>query len=164
MTPHLHDSLRANSPGRSGGWREKKESLPLRLWNLNSTFNSPVAPRRLSCQISVNQLEAETSAIVNKHWKHVPRVMASLLMSSPPISISHRLIHFPETKLQALLLFAAQPPERPEELARRLFTWRTRELPWRLKKWLCWEDFAIWMVIVLMSVLMSSSRDEFSLK
>ena len=41
----------------------------LRLWNLNSTSNLPVAPRRLSCQIFANQLKAETSAIVNKHWK-----------------------------------------------------------------------------------------------
>ena len=49
--------------------RKKKESLHLRLWNLNSTFNSPVAPRRLSCGISTNQREAETSANVNKHWK-----------------------------------------------------------------------------------------------
>ena len=40
-------SLRASSPGRSGGG----ESLQLRLWNLNSTSNSPVAPRRMSCQI-----------------------------------------------------------------------------------------------------------------
>ena len=46
-----------------------KESLQLRFWNLNSTSNSPVAPRRLSCQISTNQREAETSANVNKHWK-----------------------------------------------------------------------------------------------
>ena len=53
-----------------GLWGGKsKESLQLRLWNLNSTSNSPVAPRRLSCQISANQREAETSAIVNKHWK-----------------------------------------------------------------------------------------------
>ena len=29
--------------------------------------------------------------------KHVPTVMTSLLMSSPPISISHRLISFLET-------------------------------------------------------------------
>ena len=28
-----------------------------------------MAPRRLSCQISANQREAETSANVNKHWK-----------------------------------------------------------------------------------------------
>ena len=52
--------------GRGG---KRKESLQLRLWNLNSTSNSPVAPRRLSCQISANQREAETSAIANKHWK-----------------------------------------------------------------------------------------------
>jgi len=36
---------------------------------LNSTSNSPLAPRRLSCQISAIQREAETSANVNKHWK-----------------------------------------------------------------------------------------------
>ena len=52
--------------GRGG---KRKESLQLPLWNLNSTSNSPVAPRRLSCQIFANQREAETSAIVNKHWK-----------------------------------------------------------------------------------------------
>ena len=47
-----------------GKW---KESLQLGLRNLNSTSNSPVAPRRLSCQISTNQREAETSANVNKN-------------------------------------------------------------------------------------------------
>ena len=31
--------------------------------------NSPVAPRRLSCQISANQCKVETSANVNKYWK-----------------------------------------------------------------------------------------------
>ena len=44
-----------------------REKDGLRLWNLNSTSNSPVAPRRLSCQISANQSDAETSANVNKH-------------------------------------------------------------------------------------------------
>ena len=52
---------------RQGG--KRKEGLQLRLWNLNSTSNSPVAPRWLSCQISANHREAETSANVNKHWK-----------------------------------------------------------------------------------------------
>ena len=67
-------------------WRQGgkiKESLQLRLWNLNSTSNSPVVPRRMSCQISANQQKVET--------KKGPRVMTSLLMSYPPISISHRL-------------------------------------------------------------------------
>ena len=48
---------------RRGG--KRKETLELRLWNLNSTFSSPVARRRLSCQISANQREPETN--VNKH-------------------------------------------------------------------------------------------------
>ena len=52
--------------GRGG---KRKESSQLRLWDLNSTSNSPVAPRWLSCQIFANQREAETNAIVNKHWK-----------------------------------------------------------------------------------------------
>ena len=59
------------------------------LWNLNSTSNSPEAPRRLSCQISANQRDTETSANVKNHEKNVPKVMTSLLMSSPPISIRH---------------------------------------------------------------------------
>ena len=52
-------SLRASSPGRSGGGAGKGR----RVWNYDSTSNSPVA-RRLSCQRGV-----ETSANVNKHWK-----------------------------------------------------------------------------------------------
>ena len=53
-------------------WRrvgKRKESLQLHLWNFNSTSHSPLAPRRLSCQIFANQRESETSANVNKHWK-----------------------------------------------------------------------------------------------
>ena len=34
-----------------------------------NSYNSPVTRRRLSCQISTNQREAETSANVNKVWK-----------------------------------------------------------------------------------------------
>ena len=50
--------------------REKEGELArLRLWNLNSTSNCRVAPRRLSSQIFANQREAETSANVNKHCK-----------------------------------------------------------------------------------------------
>ena len=44
-------------------WRQGgkiKESLQLRLRNLNSTSNSPVAPRRMSCQIFANQQKVET--------------------------------------------------------------------------------------------------------
>ena len=72
-------------------WRwggKRRLSLQLRLWNLNSAFNSPLAPRRLSCQISVNQRKAGTSTNVNKHWKTRERSLLSL-----PISISHRISH-----------------------------------------------------------------------
>ena len=46
-----------------------KESLQIRLWNLNFTSNAPVAPRRLSCPISANQHEAKRSADVKKKKK-----------------------------------------------------------------------------------------------
>ena len=60
--------MRASSPGRFGGGAGKgiKESLQIRLSKLNSTSNAPVAPRQLSCPISANQREAETSANVKK--------------------------------------------------------------------------------------------------
>ena len=41
---------------------KRNESLQLRLWNLNSAPNSPMAPLRLSCQISANQRKVETNA------------------------------------------------------------------------------------------------------
>ena len=52
---------------RRGG--KRKESLQLRLWDLNSTSNCPVAPGRLSSEISGKQREAESSANLNKHCK-----------------------------------------------------------------------------------------------
>ena len=86
----IRHSLGASSPGCSGGrvGKRRTQSLQLHLWNLNSTSNYPVVPCWLSCQIYDNQREEETSANVEKY---VPRVMTSLLMSSPPISISHRI-------------------------------------------------------------------------
>ena len=50
------------------GW-EKEGELELRLWNLNSASNFPVAPQWLSCQISTNQHKVGTSMNVNRHWK-----------------------------------------------------------------------------------------------
>ena len=44
----VRDSLRASSPGALAAGGKRKESLQLRLWNLNSTSNFPVAPRRQS--------------------------------------------------------------------------------------------------------------------
>ena len=77
--------------------RKRKESLQLRLWNLNSISNSPVAPRQLSCQISANQSarsrnQRECKQTLKNTWKHATWVMTSLLKTSPRISISHRLL------------------------------------------------------------------------
>ena len=75
-------------------WRrsgKRKESLQLHLWNFDSSSNTPVAPRRLSCQIATNQRKGETSANINKHWKTRPKgndVITNV------ISAKHRLFRF----------------------------------------------------------------------
>ena len=107
--------------GRSDGGQERKESLQLRLWNLNSTFKSPVGSGRLSCQISANHREEETSSNVTNIERHVPRVMTSLLMSSPPISISHRkssmhIFNFHRRSCKLYFLFSPRRQSAPESL------------------------------------------------
>ena len=42
-------------------------------------------------QSALSGNEQECKQTLKNTWKHAPRVMKSLLMSSPPISISHRL-------------------------------------------------------------------------
>ena len=65
---------------RRGG--KRKESLQLRLWNLNSTCGSPWT------ELSYFRQSARSGN--ERECKHVPRVMMSSLMSSPSITISHR--------------------------------------------------------------------------
>ena len=88
---------------RRGG--KRKESLQLRLWNLNSSCGSS------STELSDFRQSARSGN--ERECKHVPRVMMSSLMSSPPISISHRLFHagiqIPEMSCKLSLLF---PPRR----------------------------------------------------
>ena len=62
-------NLWASSPGHFGSRarKGKRACMQLRLWNLYSTSNSPVAPLRPSCQISANQRIAEMSVNVHKH-------------------------------------------------------------------------------------------------
>ena len=65
--------------------------MQLLLWNVNSTSNSPLSPRRLRCQISANQREAETSEDVNKHSKTCAKGNDVITNVISAISISHRL-------------------------------------------------------------------------
>ena len=104
--------LRASSPGRSGGGAGKGK----RACNFatNSTSISPVAPSRLSCHISANQREAETSANVNKRWK----IRANHLRQS--CSISHLLfdadIQIPERQCKLSFLFPPHRQSAPKSL------------------------------------------------
>ena len=54
----------------AAGW-EKEGELTTTSLEFHSTSNSPVAPPRLSCQISANQHEAETSTNVKKTLKNM---------------------------------------------------------------------------------------------
>ena len=87
-------SPQASSPGYFGGGAGK--------WTIACNYISgiwflPPIPLWLPIDWAVRSLpismKAETSVkYVNKHIeKHVPKVMMSLLVSSPPISISHQL-------------------------------------------------------------------------
>ena len=80
-----------------------------------------MGPGRLSCQISANQREEETSSNVTNIERHVQRVMTSLLMSSPPISISHRkssmhIFNFHRRSCQLYFLFPPRRQSAPESL------------------------------------------------
>ena len=134
-------SLWRSSRDTLAAGREKEGELTttVHLWNLNSTSNSPEAPCRLSCQISNNQHKVDTSTNgkalvsafpkrvtnVNKHWKAHAKgndIITDVLMSSPPISVSHQFFQcrysgIPETELQALLPFPSRLLECPGELA-----------------------------------------------
>ena len=90
--------------------------MQLRLWNLNSTSNfKAVALRRLSCQISANQREAEMNWNVNKHRK--TRTMGNDVITKADISPSwhynslstvnvprQQLSNFPRVKMGILKL------------------------------------------------------------
>ena len=99
---------------RRGG--KRKESLQLRLWNLNSTCGSP------STELSYFRQSARSGN--ERECKHVPRVMMSSLMSSPSITISHRFFRCrysnSRDEWQALPPFPAPKQECPGELARKL--------------------------------------------
>ena len=116
-------SLRASSPGTLAARWEMEEELAtasLEL-NLNSTSNSPVVPRRLSCQISDNQHSAETRANVNKHWKirsNGNDVITNVISANQHIASTFSMQIFKFQRRNCKLSFLL--PERPGELARRL--------------------------------------------
>ena len=95
-------SLGASSPGRSGSGAGKgrRACNYISLWNLNSTSNSPVAPCRLSCQISANQRKVKTSVNVNKHLKPLAKgndVITNVIQSAFRINFFDADSQIPET-------------------------------------------------------------------
>ena len=103
-------SLRASSPGRSGGGAGKGR----RVCNYDSTSNSPVA-RRLSCQISANQRGVETSANVNKHWKTrgynlITKVISAIQLCFPG---NANLIQYHQSPIKEKGLERPRTPHRP---------------------------------------------------
>ena len=133
MTRHLHGSYYTASKLSGALWGrcgKRKESLQLRLWNLHSTSNSPVAPRRLSCQIFANQREAETNAIVNKHGKTCAKgngVITNVISANQPsFTSTYSFSRDVAASSPSFSRPAARAPQRA--CSRASFTWRTREL------------------------------------
>ena len=89
--------------------------------NLNSTSNSPVAPLRLSCQISANQREAETSANVNKHWKTRAKgndVITNVISANQHFAstFSMQIFKFQRRSCKLSFLFPPRRQSAPESL------------------------------------------------
>ena len=102
-------------------------ALQLCLWDLNSTSNSPVAPHRLSRQISANQWEAEMSASVNKHWKIHAKgicVIINIISANQHFTATFSICRCRYLNSRHVVArshpFPAPPPEHLGELARRL--------------------------------------------
>ena len=119
---------------RRGG--KRKESLQPRLWDLNSTSNSPVASSRLSCQFSGNQREAKTSANVTKHWKTRAKgndVITNVISANQHFAstISMQIFKFQRRSCKLSFLF----PSRPRELARRLTRGKLKFWTLHQKQW-----------------------------
>ena len=115
----LPASTRSGALWRRGG--KMKESLQLRLWNFNSTSNSPVAPRRLCCQISANRREAEPSANVNKHWKARAKgndVITNVISANQHVAstFSMQIFKFQRRSCKLSFLFPHRRQSNPESL------------------------------------------------
>ena len=91
------------------------------IWNLNSTSNSPVAPRRLSCQICANQYKAEMSANVNNTQKTRTKrndvitnvISANLHFTS---TFSMQIVKFQRRNSKLSFLFPHRLQKAPESL------------------------------------------------
>ena len=101
--------------------RNRNESLQLRLWNLNSPSNSPMAPHWLSCQISTNQHEVEMSVKVNKHWETPARgndVTTNVISTNQHFTwtFSMQIFKFRRRRCKLSFLFPPRHRNTPENL------------------------------------------------
>ena len=97
--------------------RKRKERLQLRLWDLKSTYNSPVTPRQLSCQISANQRKVEMSANVNKHWI-THDIITNVISTNQrfALTFSMQLFKFQRRSCKLSFLFPPRCQSDPESL------------------------------------------------
>ena len=100
--------------------REKEGELATTSLEYEFHLQFPVAPRRLSCQISDNQRKAERSAnvarIKTNIEKHVPRVMTSFDIITNVISANQNS----RDVVASSSSFSRPAVRAPGELARRL--------------------------------------------
>ena len=116
----LASSLRASSPGHSGGGAGKGK----RACNyVSGILIPPPITLRLpvDCQISANQREAETSANVNKHWKIRAKgndAITSVISAKQHFAslFSMQIIKFQRRSCKISFLFPPHRQSAPESL------------------------------------------------
>ena len=118
--------LQASSLGRSGGGARKGR----RACNYVSGIwiPSPIPPwLPVDWAVRFLPISAKRKRTLKNTWNHVPRVMTSLLKSSPPISISHRLFRCRYWNSREVVASSPSPSfSRPRELTSRLAFWFLR--------------------------------------
>ena len=109
-------------------WRQgskRKESLQLRLWNLNPSFNSPVDHCRLSCQISAYSAKGKRARMKTNIEKCAKGndVITNVITANQHFasSFSMQIFKFRRRSHKLYFFFPAPPPESRGDLARRLW-------------------------------------------
>ena len=113
-------SLNASSWGALDEGREKEGELATTSLEFEFHLQFPVAPCRLSFQISANQREAETSANVNKHWKTRAKgndVITNVISANQHFASTFSMQIFKFQRRSCKLSFLSLPAARPTRRA-----------------------------------------------
>ena len=132
------------------GWKKEGglATTSLELFEFHLQFLCGSTSTELSINLSANQCEPERAQMWTNIEQHVPRAMMSLLMSSPPISISHRLFRCRYSNSRDVIAssrsFSCPTARAPRRAL--LAGYTSNELMNPFPGWICWF---LWCVMIL---------------